>query len=191
MTSSSPWPVSVVPGLAGEPCGVAQESPSPHCEHDAGPLALSRRWLVMAAGVHRLGCRGWVAQCRGWELAVADAGRHSWSMSQPAPAAGEVPPPSSSSSPHPPQRQPPIAPPCLKAPKSPKFKRAWRRGSFLPAALKLPRAALLAGDARAVPEQRALTHRCRARKLKFCEGCAESQPVPDQQRRQRLWDGGR
>lgn len=39
----------------------------PHCEHDAGPPALTPSWLVMAMGVHRplsqdAGAGGWVLQ---------------------------------------------------------------------------------------------------------------------------------
>lgn len=118
---------------------------------------------------------------------MAGAGRHSWSVSQLAPAAGEVPTPApaSSSSPHPPQHQPPAAPLCLKAPK---FKRAWRGSSSLPAALELPHASLPAGDAHTVLEQGALLECRRVRKLKSCKGSAEPQPVPAQPRRQWLQD---
>lgn len=129
-----------------------------------------------------------VARCCSGGLEVAGAGRHSWSVSQPAPAAGEVPASASSSSLRLPQHQPPTAHLGLKAPK---FKRGWRGGRSLPAAPELPHPSPPAWAARAVLAQGALPHCRRARKLESCKGCAKSQPVPDQCCRQRLRHGER
>lgn len=78
------------------------------------------------------GMLGWVAGCHIMELAVAAAGRHSWSVSQLAPVADKAPPLGSGQLLH---SSPSSAPaPCCSCPQC---KKAGRGGFSLPAAPEL------------------------------------------------------